>query len=120
MADSDSNKTTAIGVWACYLASVIVGITAIIGVIIAYVKKEDVAGTVFDSHLVYARRTFWIGLIGGLAVVIVAVVLTLTVVLTPVAWLLLLGFAVWWLYRGVKGLMKALDSKPIDNPLSYF
>lgn len=120
MAESDSNKTAAIGVWACYLVSVVIGITAIVGIVIAYVKKTDVAGTVFESHLIYARRTFWIGLIGGLVVIILAIILTVTVILAPVAWVLLVGLAIWWIYRGVKGLIKAIEAKPIDNPMSYF
>jgi uncharacterized membrane protein len=51
-------RTWAIAVWVLYLASYLTGITAIVGVIIAYVKRQDAAGTPYASHMTYAIRTF--------------------------------------------------------------
>lgn len=38
-------------------------VTAIVGVIINYVKKEEVAGTWLESHFKWQIRTFWFGLL---------------------------------------------------------
>ena len=46
-------------VWGLYLASFFsLATTQIIGLIIAYVKRSDAAGTPFESHMIYAIRTF--------------------------------------------------------------
>jgi uncharacterized membrane protein len=102
-------KTWTLIVWGLYVASFFTcGLTAIIGVVIAYVKRGELAGTPFDSHMTYAIRTFWISLIGyliGGALLIVGIGL-----------LILLAVFVWQIYRTIRGIIRALDSQPIDNP----
>jgi uncharacterized membrane protein len=56
-------KSWTLIVWGLYLASFFgLATTQIIGLTIAYVKRRDGAGTPFESHMIYAIRTFWIGL----------------------------------------------------------
>ena len=56
-------KSWTLIVWGLYLASFLsLATTQIIGLIIAHVKRSDAAGTPFESHMIYAIRTFWIGL----------------------------------------------------------
>ena len=57
-------KIWAIAVWGLYLAGLVSGITALIGLILAYVKRGELAGTPYESHMTYAIRTFWIALLG--------------------------------------------------------
>jgi uncharacterized membrane protein len=45
-----------------YAANLFVWFTSIVGVVIAYMKRGDAAGTIYESHMTYAIRTFWIGL----------------------------------------------------------
>jgi uncharacterized membrane protein len=104
-------RTWAIIVWALYLASGVTGITVIIALIIAYVKRPELAGTPFESHMTYAIRTFWIGLLG----VVVGTILTFVVI--GIA--LLVAMAVWVLYRMIRGLILAIDGRPIPNPESW-
>ena len=52
-------------VWLLYLGGHITVITVIAGLIIAYMKREQFAGTPYESHMTSAIRTFWIALIGG-------------------------------------------------------
>jgi uncharacterized membrane protein len=59
---TQSEKTYVIIVHALYLASAVVGISSIIGLIMAYVKA-DTAEPWAVSHYQYAIRTFWIGLL---------------------------------------------------------
>ena len=88
-----------------YALSYFAGITAIIGIIINYVKKEDVAGTWLESHFRWQIRTFWFGLLW-------AVIGAATVVI-------LIGFAIlfanfcWIIYRIVKGWLNLNDNKPM-------
>ncbi|OGT03564.1 MAG: hypothetical protein A2Y51_05030 [Gallionellales bacterium RIFCSPLOWO2_02_60_31] len=92
-------------VYILYALSYFAGITAIIGIIINYVKKEDVAGTWLESHFRWQIRTFWFGLLW-------AVIGAATVVI-------LIGFAIlfanfcWIIYRIVKGWLNLNDNKPM-------
>ena len=109
--EGTSPKTWAIIVWALYLLSGITGITAIVGLIIAYMKRGELAGTPFESHMNYAIRTFWLGLIG----VVIGIVLTFVMI----GFLVLILVAAWMIYRMVRGLICALDGRPITNPEGY-
>ncbi|MHB0925523.1 MAG: DUF4870 family protein [Gallionellaceae bacterium] len=92
-------------VYILYALSYFAGITAIIGIIINYVKKEEVAGTWLESHFRWQIRTFWFGLLW-------AVIGAATVVI-------LIGFAIlfanfcWIIYRIVKGWLNLNDNKPM-------
>jgi len=101
-------KTWTIIVWALYLAGYLTAITLIVGVIIAYVKRKDLEATPFDSHMTYAIRTFWIGLIVG----IVGALLSFLLIGIPI----LIALVVWQLYRIIRGLILAIDGRPIPNP----
>ena len=59
----------------------------------------------------YAIRTFWLGLIG----VVIGIVLTFVMI----GFLVLILVAAWMIYRMVRGLICALDGRPITNPEGY-
>lgn len=103
-AHEDSARTVAIIVYLLYLAALINGITAIIGVILAYVKRDESRGTVYDSHFSNAIEVFWIFLVGML----VAVPLCFIVIGIP----LVIGLYIWVLYRTIKGIVRASDGRP--------
>jgi len=63
-----SAKTLTTIIYALYAASYFVGITAIVAIVINYIKKEDVAGTFLESHFRWQIRTFWFGLLWGVLV----------------------------------------------------
>lgn len=50
-------------VYGLYALSYFAGVTAIVGIIINYVKKEEVAGTWLESHFRWQIRTFWFGML---------------------------------------------------------
>jgi len=105
-------QTWAIVVWALFIASYFtLAITAIVAVIIAYVKRGDVAGTPFESHMTSAIRTFWISLIVGIVGVVLCFIL--------IGFLVLGLLAVWNLFRVIRGLIYALDGKPIVDPAGW-
>ncbi len=108
----ETARNYAVIVHACYAAALLVGITSIVGVVIAYLKRPDTAGTIYESHLDYAIRTFWIGLAMGVAGFI------LTFVFVGV--FLLLFTAVWYIIRVVRAFLAWADQKPIADPKRFF
>jgi uncharacterized membrane protein len=105
-------RSWALSVWALYLVSIVtIGLTAVAGLIIAYVKKPELASTPFGSHMTYAIRTFWISLIGWLLGAVLSVVL--------IGYPLLLLVGLWTFFRCIRGLIKALDGRPIDDPTGW-
>ncbi len=105
-------QTWAIVVWGLFLASYLTAATtAIVGVIIAYVKRDDLAGTPFESHMTSAIRTFWISLIVGIIGFVLAFV--------GIGLIILVLLAVWQLFRAIRGLVRALDGAPIADPTGW-
>ena len=100
-----SAKTLTTIIYALYAASYLIGITAIVAIIINYVKKEDVAGTFLESHFRWQIRTFWFGLLWG--------VLGALTFLLVVGWFVLVADGIWIIYRIVKGWLRLNDNKPM-------
>jgi uncharacterized membrane protein len=100
-----SLKTLTAVVYGLYAASFFVGITAIVAIVINYIKREDVAGTLVESHFRWQIRTFWFALLWG-----VLGAITLIVV---VGWLILMANGVWIIYRIAKGWLRLNENKPM-------
>jgi len=100
-----SAKTLTAIIYALYAASFVIGITAIVAIVMNYVKKEDVAGTFLESHFRWQIRTFWFGLLWGVLGAISLIIL--------VGWLVLAANGVWIIYRIVKGWLRLNDDKPM-------
>ncbi len=98
-----SAKTLTLLIYALYAASFFVGITAIVAIIMNYVKKEDVTGTFLESHFRWQIRTFWFGLLWGLLGAIALAIV--------VGWFVLVANGIWIIYRIVKGWLKLNDGK---------
>ena len=92
-------------VYVLYALSYFTGITAIVGIIINYIKKEEVAGTWLESHFRWQIRTFWFGLLWA--------------AIGALTSFILIGFAIlfanfcWIIYRIVKGWLNLNDNKPM-------
>ncbi len=78
-------------------------ITAIVAIVINYVKNGDVAGTFLESHFRWQIRTFWFGLLWGVLGVIASLVV--------VGWFVLVANVVWIIYRIVKGWLLLNDNR---------
>ncbi len=81
------------------------GVTAIIGVIVAYVKRDDAVGTIYASHFDWQIRSFWWALLWGVVGIVLAFVL--------VGFFILFATWVWMIYRVVKGWLKLNEGKPV-------
>jgi uncharacterized membrane protein len=81
----------------------------LIGLIIAYVKRSDAAGTWVASHMSFLIRTFWWAL-GASAV---GWLFFVTLLGIPIALIIWFGTGIWIIYRVVRGYLWFKDSKPI-------
>jgi uncharacterized membrane protein len=88
------------------------GWPSIIAIIINYVKRADVRGTSLDSHFGWQLRTFWYAVAGA----VVALLLVLTVIGIPFAWLLAIVLGIWVLYRLIRGWIALVEGKPMPLP----
>ena len=105
-----SNTSMALIVYILYFVAYFVGITAIVGVIMAHVQKGS-GDAVLESHYDFQIRTFWIGI--------------LYLVVGFVLMFVLIGFLVWawwfiWsLIRNIKGILLLNENRPVPNPKSW-
>lgn len=87
------------------LCWVLGGIPAIVAIVLNYLKREDAAGTLYESHFSWQIRTFWWSL--GWAV------LGAITLLIGVGFVILLVAGIWSIYRMVKGLLFWNEHKPM-------
>ena len=99
-------KTVTMVVYGLQALSFSFGMTALIGVIINYVKRDDARGTLYESHFDWQIRTFWWGLVWALVGAILVIAL-------GVGLLVLFGAWIWTVYRVVKGFLKLTEGKPV-------
>lgn len=100
--------TLTTAVYALYALSLFVGITALVAIVINYIKKDDVAGTFLESHFRWQIRTFWFGLLWCFIGVITFVVV--------IGILILVADLVWFIYRIAKGWLNLHENKPMYAP----
>lgn len=101
-------------VYCLYLISFVVGITGIVGLIMAYVNRGKGPAWV-DTHYTYAIRTFWIGMLYSLLAVVAMFLL-----MGSVGMLLMLGVSIWVVVRCVIGLQKASAGQPVEMPDTWW
>jgi uncharacterized membrane protein len=97
-------------IYILYLVSILLGLTAIIGLIMAYVNQGEAAEWL-KSHYQFLIRTFWIGLLYSVASVILMTI--------AIGFILIWGVLIWFIIRCVKGMKMLDDGKPHPNPTSW-
>ena len=109
--EDNATKKVAYGIYICYLASLMVPVLPIIGVIFAYIFEND-AKAILKSHYQYLIRSFWIGLLyftlAGASIMIVV-----GIILLPLC-------VIWWLIRLVKGIKSLARNEPIADPKTWW
>jgi len=101
----EASKTITMVVYLLQALSFITGITAIAGIIINYVKYDDVRGTWLETHFRWQIRTFWFALLWS---VIGAITFFFVV-----GMIILFLNVVWVIYRIVKGWLRLVENKPM-------
>jgi uncharacterized membrane protein len=95
-------------VYGLQVVSFLLGFTLIVAVIINYLKRDEVAGTWLESHFRWQIRTFWYSLLWlgvGLALLVVVI-----------GFFVLMGSALWLLYRAIKGWLSLEEGKAMYAP----
>jgi len=105
-----NSKGNANLVYILYLVAIVVGITSLVGVIIAYTSKGK-GDSVLDSHYNNQINIFWKGLLYSVVGVVLMAVL--------IGFLILLATLVWYIVRCVKGMQALSAGQPIENPGSW-
>lgn len=101
----DSLKTLSTVIYALYALSLFLGVTAVVAIVLNYIKLEEVKGSWLESHFRWQIRTFWWGL--------------LWFVVGAATWVILVGWLVWgvafvwFIYRIAHGWLKLNDGLPI-------
>ncbi len=104
-AAQDDTRILAIIVYGLYLVGwPCLHLSTVAGLVLAYVKRAESHGTIWESHFSNQIETFWISLVVG----IVAIPLCFFVIGFPI----LFGLFVWFLYRTIKGLVRAIEGRP--------
>lgn len=97
-------------IYILYLASLIFGLTAIIGIVMAYINRGEGAPWV-DSHYRFQIRTFWIGILFFVVAIITAPVL--------LGYLIALFLLFWWIIRCAKGMMYLSRGQAYPDPAGW-
>ena len=103
----DSGAGTVKLIYILYLAGLVVGVTALVGVIMAYINRGD-APDWLRTHYDFLIRTFWIGLLW----MVVGTILSMIVI----GFLVFLFWIVWLIVRCVKGLKYLDNEEAHPNP----
>jgi uncharacterized membrane protein len=98
-----ANKDITQIIYGLYAAAVIGIPTNIVGIVMNYIKRDDVVGTPYESHFRWQMRTFWFTLLWGVVGTILIPVLVGFVVLGVLY--------VWYIYRIVKGWLRLNEGK---------
>ena len=98
-------------IYVLYLAGLMVGVTAVIGVVMAYLYRGG-APPWLGTHFHFQIRTFWIGLffafIGGITTWLL------------IGWLILAFEVIWVVLRCAKGLKLVGEGAPVPNPMTWW
>jgi uncharacterized membrane protein len=92
---------------AAVVTAFLTGWPSILAVILNYAKRGDVRGTFLESHFRWQIRTFWFAVLW----VIVAVLLFITIIGIPLAWVTVIVTGVWVLYRIGRGWLALNDGR---------
>jgi uncharacterized membrane protein len=96
---------------AMIVTAFLTGWPSIIAVILNYVKRSDVRGTWLDSHFSWQIRTFWFALLW----VLIGLVLFVTLVGIPIAYVIWVVTGIWVLYRIIRGWLALVSERPMPT-----
>lgn len=109
---NDSQRTMMYITYALFgLGIILGGISAIAGVILAYIKRVDMQGTAYHDHMCFLIRTFWGTFVGF----ILGILLSLMGIGILVIWCV----GIWYIFRVIYGAVKLFDNKSV-TPTGWF
>jgi uncharacterized membrane protein len=81
------------------------GIVSVVGLIMAYIKRDDLKGTYLESHCKWIIETFWIAFgVGALGIILSFVFIGIPI---------LFGVAIWFIYRVIMGVVRISERRAL-------
>jgi len=121
---AEEDKILPAVVYGLYLLGFTNGLTFVIGLIVAYVNRDQ-AGPINESHYTFAIRTFWLSIawfLIGLALVLVGIPLSLVLVGIPVLFVggtILCAISLWFVARCVVGIYYLARGEAYPRPRAW-
>ena len=81
------------------------GVPTVIGLIVAYLKRNEYSGTIYAEHMRFLIRTFWYGVLWSVVALILAMVY--------IGFIVMFAVGIWYIYRIVRGFLCLNDGKGI-------
>lgn len=110
MSEASKSSSTANIIYILYLVGLVLGITAIVGVVMAYINKKDAPAWV-QSHYDFQIRTFWIGLL----IIVIGVITSALII----GFFIILFWYIWIIIRVVKGMKSLSSNEAHPNPQGW-
>jgi uncharacterized membrane protein len=123
--DKDPNRSLTLILYILYIVAIFsAGLLAVVALIINYVKRSEVRGSIFQSHFTWQIRSFWGYLWWNIIAFVPFLFLFFTdedpdlfagvlfgasafcLVLVALAWF-------WMVYRAIRGIMRLNDNRPM-------
>ncbi|MEJ6782130.1 DUF4870 family protein [Aminobacter sp. Piv2-1] len=106
----DPGPTNVQVIYVLYLAGLVIGVSGIVGIILAYMNRGKAGGFV-ETHYTWLIRTFWIGLLYALV--------SFMLIFVFIGFILMFAVAVWFIVRCIMGLQAVGRGEAIKNPESW-
>jgi uncharacterized membrane protein len=87
------------------------GIVGVIAIIVAYVARGDAQGSYVATHFRWLIRTFWFSLLWA----VVGLLLAITLIGFPIAWLVWFADSIWVIYRVVRGYLLFREARAVPG-----
>ena len=78
-------------------------VTAVVGLIVNYIKQDDVRGSWLESHFKWQKATFWYALLW--------MVIGISTTWIFIGYAVLAGLTIWLIYRIARGWIYLVDGK---------
>jgi len=82
--------------------------TAVLALIINYIKQDNVRGSWLESHFRWQKATFWYGLLW--------MVIGISTTWIFIGYAVLVGLTIWLIYRIARGWIYLVDGKEVYLP----
>lgn len=84
------------------------GTTAIVAIVLNYIKRDDARGTWLESHFSWQIRTFWWSVVWAVVGFVTMIIL--------IGWVVWGVASIWFIYRIAKGWLNLNEGKPMPLP----
>jgi len=97
-------------IYVLYALALFTGLTAVVAIVMNYVKKDDMHGTLYESHFRWQIRTFWCALL-------LALLSLPFIFLFGLGYVFLFVISVWYVYRIIKGILRLMERRKMYDVL---